>query len=254
MLRLENKVALVTGGTGGLGSEIAREFAREGAAVAVIDRAAGDEIVAELVQLGASALALTVDITREPEVEAAVAEIERTLGPINILINVAGIAGSASPTHEATESEFDAVFAVNVKGTFFCTKHVIRGMLEGGRGGSIVNISSTYGVAANADIPLYHATKAAVIMMAKTDGVTYATRGIRSNAIVLGSTKTPMAEAAGAVSPEGAAYLQNLIDLHPVKRQAEAIEIARVVAFLASDDASYITAAAVPVDGGYTAV
>lgn len=254
MRLLEGKVAVITGGAGGLGSEIAREFAREGATVAILDREPGTEITEELAAMGAHALAVTVDITRENEVEAAFATIEHRFGPISSLVNAAGIAGSPSPTHEVTEAEFDIVFSVNVKGTFLCTKHALRSMLAGGKGGAIVNIASTYGVAANADIPLYHATKAAGIMMAKTDGVTYATRGIRSNAIVLGSTRTAMADAAAAVSADSAGYLQTLIDLHPIKRQAEAIEVARVVAFLTSDAASYITAAAIPVDGGYTAM
>ncbi|WP_331251637.1 SDR family NAD(P)-dependent oxidoreductase [Rhodococcus opacus] len=103
-------------------------------------------------------------------------------------------------------------------------------------------------------MPLYHATKAAVLMMAKTDAVTYAAEGIRANAIVLGTTRTAMSEAAMSISPEGSAYLQNLIDLHPLKRQAEPDEVAKVVGFLAGPDASYITAAAIPVDGGYTAI
>ncbi|MFI5436636.1 SDR family NAD(P)-dependent oxidoreductase [Rhodococcus baikonurensis] len=201
-----------------------------------------------------TAIQLAVDITENATVEAAFSEIQNRLGSIDILVNAAGITGTSRPTHEATEKDFDDVFAVNVKGTFFCSKYAIQSMKRHKTGGAIVNISSTYGVAANADIPLYHATKAAVIMMAKTDAVTYASDGIRANAVVLGTTRTPMSQAAMSISPEGAAYLQNLIDLHPLKRQAEPEEIAKAVAFLAGPDASYITAAAIPVDGGYTAV
>ncbi|MFC9764167.1 SDR family NAD(P)-dependent oxidoreductase [Rhodococcus jostii] len=253
-MKLNNKVAVVTGGAGGLGTEISRELARQGAAVAILDRDSVDDVASHVSAEGTKAIQLDVDITNNSEVESAFGEIESLLGPVDILVNAAGITGTSRPTHEATEDDFDDVFAVNVKGTFFCSKYAIRSMLQHKSGGSIVNISSTYGVAANADIPLYHATKAAVLMMAKTDAVTYAAEGIRANAIVLGTTRTAMSEAAMSISPEGSAYLQNLIDLHPLKRQAEPDEVAKVVAFLAGPDASYITAAAIPVDGGYTAI
>ncbi|MDJ0396729.1 SDR family NAD(P)-dependent oxidoreductase [Rhodococcus sp. G-MC3] len=253
-MKLNTKVAVVTGGAGGLGTEISRELARQGASVAILDRDSVDDIASLVSAEGRKAIQLGVDITSNDEVHAAFEQIEQLLGPVDILVNAAGVTGTSRPTHEATEDDFDTVFAVNVKGTFFCSKYAIQSMLSQQGGGSIVNISSTYGVAANADIPLYHATKAAVIMMAKTDAVTYAADGIRANAIVLGTTRTPMSTAAMSISPEGSAYLQNLIDLHPLKRQAEPDEVAKVVAFLAGPDSSYITASAIPVDGGYTAI
>jgi len=242
---LEGKVAIVTGGAGGVGSAVAALFAAEGAKVAIFD-------VKDQAPEGA-AFYRKVDISNEDAVKRAVADVAKEVGLPNVLVNAAAITGTGAQTHEATADDFDKVFSVNVKGTFLCTKYVIAGLLEASAPGAIVNISSTYGVVGNADIPLYHGTKAAVRLLSKCDAVAYAEKGIRSNAIILGSTRTDMTVAAMNASPAGAEYIQTLIDAHPMKRQAEPIEIARVIAFLASDLASYVTGADIAVDGGYTA-
>ena len=242
---LDGKVALVTGGAGGVGSAVVALFANEGAKVAVFDMKDHGPEAAEFYR--------KVDITDESAVRDAISHVREEIGQPNVLVNAAAIAGSGAATHEATVEDFDRVFSINVKGTFLCTKHFIAGLLASGQTGSIVNISSTYGVIGNADIPLYHGTKAAVRLLSKCDAVTYAEKGIRSNSIILGSTRTDMTLAAMNASAEGAAYVRNLIAAHPMKRQAEPVEIARVIAFLASDLASYVTGADVPVDGGYTA-
>lgn len=242
---LEGKVAIVTGGAGGVGSAVAALFAAEGAKVAIFD-------VKDQAPEGA-AFYRKVDISNEDAVKRAVADVAQQVGLPNVLVNAAAITGTGAPTHEATAEDFDKVFSVNVKGTFLCTKYVIAGLLEASAPGAIVNISSTYGVVGNADIPLYHGTKAAVRLLSKCDAVAYAEKGIRSNAIILGSTRTDMTVAAMNASPAGAEYIRTLIDAHPMKRQAEPIEIARVIAFLASDLASYVTGADIAVDGGYTA-
>jgi NAD(P)-dependent dehydrogenase (short-subunit alcohol dehydrogenase family) len=254
MKRLEGKVAMITGGTGGLGEATSLLFAAEGAKIAIVDRdqEKGDRLAARIRGDGGQAGFFRVDIAKAAEVERCVGAIVETFGALDILVNNAAVTGTASPTHEATEAEFDAVFAVNVKGTFLCTKHAMAHMLPAGRG-SIVNISSTYGVVGNADIPLYHATKAAVRLLAKSDAVTYAGRGIRVNSVLPGSIRTPMAVEAARINPDGENYLKNLIAQHPMGRQAEPIEIARAVLFLASDEASFITGVDLPVDGGYTA-
>ena len=251
MKRLENRIAIVTGGGGGVGSAVAAIFVEEGARVAVFD--SREKAPDALTALGTSLRYHTVDITDEGAVSAAIADVAATWGTPDVLVNAAAIAGSGKPTHEATVADFDAVFSVNVKGTFLCTKHVIAGLLEAGKPGSIVNISSTYGVVGNADIPLYHGTKAAVRLLSKCDAVTYAGKGIRSNSIILGSTRTEMTLRAMEASPEGAAYVRNLIDAHPMKRQADPVEIARVALFLACDESSFVTGADIAADGGYTA-
>jgi NAD(P)-dependent dehydrogenase (short-subunit alcohol dehydrogenase family) len=254
MNRLDGKVAIVTGGTGGIGQAITELFANEGAKVAIFD-IAKKEATQLLDRIGATGPSrfYEVDITSSSAVERAVRAVSDDLGPIDILVNNAAIPGTSRLTHEASAEDFDRVFAVNVKGTFLCTKFVVANMLAERRKGSIVNISSTYGMVGNADLPLYHATKAAVIMMTKSDGVTYAEQGIRFNAVLPGSTRAPMALAAASISAEGADYIKNLVARHPIQRQAEPMEIAYGVLFLASDEASYITGAQLPIDGGYTA-
>ncbi|TGT54064.1 SDR family oxidoreductase [Mesorhizobium sp. M00.F.Ca.ET.170.01.1.1] len=251
MKRLAGRTAIVTGGAGGVGSAITALFVSEGAKVAVFD--SKDAAPAALAALGEDLRYYQVDITDEGSIAAAVSGITAEWNVPDVLVNAAAIAGSGRPTHEATVADFDAVFSVNVKGTFLCTKHVIAGLLAVGRPGSIVNISSTYGVVGNADIPLYHGTKAAVRLLSKCDAVTYAGKGIRSNSIVLGSTRTEMTQRAMEESAEGAAYVRNLIDAHPMKRQADPTEIARVALFLASDESSFVTGADIAADGGYTA-
>ena len=255
MGKLDGKVAIVTGGTGGIGQAITTLFAREGAKVAVfdVDGANADALLDRVQASGGRASFRRVDITSASEVDRAVEAVADEFGPVDILVNSAAITGTSRLTHEATAADFDQVFAVNVKGTFLCTKSVVTQMLQTGRKGSVVNISSTYGVVGNADIPLYHATKAAVLMMSKTDGVTYADRGIRFNAILPGATRTPMSLKAASISPEGGEYIRNLIAAHPMKRQAEPIEIANGVLFLASDEASFVTGTHLTIDGGYTA-
>ncbi|TGS71724.1 SDR family oxidoreductase [Mesorhizobium sp. M3A.F.Ca.ET.201.01.1.1] len=252
MKRLAGRIAIVTGGAGGVGSAITALFVSEGAKVAIFD--SKDTAPDALAALGEAAVRYyKVDITDEGVISAAISNIAAEWGVPDVLINAAAIAGSGKPTHEATVADFDAVFSVNVKGTFLCTKHVIAGLLAVGQPGSIVNISSTYGVIGNADIPLYHGTKAAVRLLSKCDAVTYAGNGIRSNSVVLGSTRTEMTQRAMEESAEGAAYVRKLIDAHPMKRQADPIEIARVALFLASDESSFVTGADIAADGGYTA-
>ena len=251
MKRLDNRVAIVTGGAGGLGSAVVSLFVEEGARVAVFDTK--DALPAPLAALGDRVRYRRLSITDENAVASAVRETAGAWHQPDVLVNAAAIAGSGKPTHEATEADFDAVFGVNVKGTFLCTKHFIGGLLAAGKPGSIVNISSTYGVIGNADIPLYHGTKAAVRLLSKCDAVTYAEQGIRSNSIILGSTRTEMTLKAMAESPQGAEYVRQLVDAHPMKRQAEPIEIARVALFLASDESSFVTGADIAADGGYTA-
>jgi len=255
MGRLSGKVAIVTGGTGGIGQAITELFAREGAKVAVFDveERAAAELLDRVAAANGRATFHKVDITSAADVERAVQAASDDLGPIDILVNAAAITGTSRLTHEATAEDFEQVFAVNVKGTFLCTKFVVARMLAAGHKGSVVNISSTYGVIGNADIPLYHATKAAVLMMAKTDGVTYAEHGIRFNAVLPGATRTPMALKAASISPEGAEYIKNLVANHPMKRQADPVEIANGVLFLASDEASFVTGTQLAIDGGYTA-
>lgn len=250
--RFAGRVAVVTGAAGGIGQAVCAAFAAEGATVVGVDRdAQAGAALAE--RLGTPFRFHLLDLCDAAAIAATFGRLEADLGPVDVLVNNAGIAGSGQPTHEASEADFDSVFSVNVRATFLCSKAVLGRMVEAGRTGVIVNVSSINAVIGNADIPLYHATKAAVSMLARCDGISYATRGIRINAVLPGSTRTPMSMAAAAVSPEGDAYLKNLVARHPLGRQAEPAEVAAAILFLASDEASFITGAELIVDGGYTA-
>lgn len=253
MRRIEGKVAVVTGGASGIGQAICRVLAGEGANVALLDlsdeRAA--ETVEEIQQSGGSARWWHCDVTDEAEVESVFAEVARSFGGIDVLVNTAAIAGTPRLAHEATEEEFDRVFAVNVKGTWLCTKHALRHMLEGG---SVVNVSSINGIIGNLDIPLYHATKGAVRLMAKTDAVAYARRGVRVNSVHPGSVRTPLSEKLAQDylgGPEE--YFRNLTEAHPIGRQGEPEDIAYGVLYLASDESKFVTGAELVIDGGYIA-
>lgn len=252
---MEGKVAIVTGGANGLGRATCKMLAREGARVAVVD--VDDEraqsVVEEIQRDGGEAKFWHLDVTDGPAVEEVVGEVARRFGKIDVLVNNAAVAGPQKPTHEVEEREYDEVFAVNTKGVFLCTKHVIPHLRLNG-GGSIVNISSVNGVTGSADIPIYHATKGAVRLMAKTDGVVYARENIRVNAIHPGSIRTPLSEALAHDDPGGpAAYREMLARLHPIGHQGEPEDVAYGVLYLASDESKFVTGSELVIDGGYTA-
>jgi NAD(P)-dependent dehydrogenase (short-subunit alcohol dehydrogenase family) len=250
--RFAGRVAVVTGAAGGIGQAVCTALVAEGAVVAGFDR--NREASATLAErLGSAFRFYPLDLTQSEEVTANMMRVENELGPVDILVNNTAVTGSPLPTHAASPADFDAVFDVNVKATFLCARVVLGRMIAMGRKGAIVNASSINAVIGNADIPLYHATKAAVSMLARCDGVAYAERGIRINAVLPGSTRTQMSRAAAAISPEGDNYLSSLIARHPMGRQAEPEEIAAAILFLASEEASFITGTELAVDGGYTA-
>lgn len=248
LLSLCGRRALVTGGAGGIGAAIVERFRDLGASVGIIDVAVPEY------EAGADRAFARSDITDEGEVGQAFENLATRLGgPFDILVNCAAIAGSGRPTHLAVEEDFDRVFAVNVKGAFLCSRAFIRDRLARDQTGVIVNVSSINGVIGNADIPLYHAAKAAMQLLSKSDAVTYADRGIRVNCVLPGSTHTELTLKAQAESDDPEEYVRKLIRAHPIGRQARPEEIANVVAFLASDASTFITGAEIAADGGYTA-
>jgi NAD(P)-dependent dehydrogenase (short-subunit alcohol dehydrogenase family) len=254
MARLRDKVTIVTGGGTGIGEATCHRFAEEGARVAVLDRdvAAGESTAAALAAAGAEALFVRTDVSQEAEVEAAVARVLERWGTVDVLVNNAAIPGVNKFAHEVAVAEWDLVFAVNVRGPFLCTKHVVPAMMKAGRG-SIVNFSSIYGLVGNDDLPPYHAAKGAVLMMTKTDAICYAPHGIRVNAVHPGSTKTPLFMKAGETYPGGLdLYLDMMRQKHPLTL-GEPVDVANCVLFLASDEARFVTGASLVCDGGYTA-
>jgi len=257
MNRVKDKVCIVTGAALGIGRACALRLAEEGARIALFDvlDAEGEALAAELSAAGHDAAYWHVDVSSEASVAAATDGAASRFGVVHVLVNNAGISGSTKPTHELTEAEWDAVQAVNVKGVFFCTKHAIPHMRRAGHG-SIVNLSSIYGLVGAADVPPYHASKGAVRLMSKTDAMIYAADRIRVNSVHPGYIRTPMVEHHLRIArPE--LDLEAAIDevgrLHPLGHMGEPDDIAWGVVYLASDESRFVTGTELVIDGGYTA-
>jgi NAD(P)-dependent dehydrogenase (short-subunit alcohol dehydrogenase family) len=253
--RVKNKVVIVTGGSRGIGEAICELLAREGAKVAVTDvlDKEGEKLVEKIKKKGGKAEYWHLDVTKESEVENVFSQVAKKFGKIDGLVNNAGILGANKPTDKITEEEWDKVMAVNVKGSFFCTKHVIPYMRKAG-GGSIVNISSVYGLIGNGDVPPYHASKGALIAMTKNDAVIYAKEGIRVNAVLPGAIWTKMVEdfltKSGMKIEEGK---KALASFHPIGHIGEPMDIAYGVLYLISEESKFVTGSLLVIDGGWTA-
>ncbi|MCW5251383.1 MULTISPECIES: SDR family NAD(P)-dependent oxidoreductase [unclassified Streptomyces] len=255
MGRLENKTALITGAAMGMGRATAELFAAEGAAVAVtdLDETRGRETVAAIRAAGGTAEFWSLDVARESSVKEVVDAAAQEFGGLDILVNCAGIIGVDKPTHELTEAEWDALFAVDVKGVFFCTKHAIPHMIARG-GGSIVNYSSIYGMIGNDEFTAYHVAKGAVSMQTKQDAATYGKYNIRVNSVHPSTVLTPLVEGIAADFPGGLpAYEEHMTGNQSLRRLGRPLDVAYGVLYLASDEADWVTGVNLPIDGGYTA-
>ncbi len=254
MNRLKGKTAIVTGAALGIGKACAIRLAEEGAGVALLDLhdSEGAAVVGELERRGLKARYWRCDVSKETEVSRAIGEAAAHFGRIDVLVNNAGISGANKPTHELTEAEWDQVQAVNVKGVFFCTKHAIPHLRAAG-GGSIINLSSIYGLVGGPDVPPYHASKGAVRLMSKTDALTYAPDRIRVNSIHPGFIWTPMVEHHLASLGDMDEARKMTAALHPLGHIGEADDIAWGVVYLASDESKFVTGSELVIDGGYTA-
>ena len=252
MKRAENKVVVVTGGALGIGRETCLLLAKHGAKVAVTDilDKEGETLVKEIKKSGGVAKYWHLDVSKEKEVEKVYAEVVKEFGKLDATVNNAGIAGADKPSHEVTEKEWDLVMGINVKGVFFCTKHSIPHMKKAG-GGSIVNISSIYGIVGAADLPAYHASKGAVRLMSKTDAIQYAKDKIRVNSVHPGFIWTPLVEELGKGDPK---FRKHLDSLHPIGHIGESIDIAYGILYLVSDESKFTTGSELVIDGGYTAI
>jgi NAD(P)-dependent dehydrogenase (short-subunit alcohol dehydrogenase family) len=247
-MRLDGKVALITGGAHGMGAAEARLFAREGARVVVADVRDGDgkTVVDEIVGARGEARYVHLDVTREAEWQQAVGFTVEAFGTLNVLVNNAGISGGIDADIMST-SAYDRLMEVNAKGTFLGMKYAIPVMEKAG-GGSIVNISSISGIAGQAVVHMgYNASKGAVRVMTKSAAVQHALSGIRVNSVHPG-VMPPM-----LTSSKDPAVREKLLKPVPMRREGRVEEVAYAVLFLASDEASYITGAELVVDGGYLA-
>jgi NAD(P)-dependent dehydrogenase (short-subunit alcohol dehydrogenase family) len=235
--RLAGKVALVTGAASGLGLATAERFTKEGAVVV-----GADVTTAEGVR--------TLDVRDEAAVAALVDAIVAEHGRLDVVVNYAGVAGGG-PVHLVDSAEWDRVLDVNLKGTFLVDKHALRPMLEQ-KSGSIVNVASVEGLQGTEGGSSYNASKAGVVMLTKNMAIDYGRAGIRVNAICPGFIDTPMFRAVMG-SDHMTRFRDEYRDDHMLGRFGRPEEIAAAALFLASDDASFVTGVALPVDGGYLA-
>jgi NAD(P)-dependent dehydrogenase (short-subunit alcohol dehydrogenase family) len=241
---LEGKVAVITGAGSGMGRASSKIFVREGAKVVAADISGGEKETAKA--LGANVLPVHCDVTQEADVEAMMRAAVENFGRVDAVLNVAGIAGAAMLA-DVTAEHYDRFMEVDLRGVFLGTKHGIRAMLAGGHGGSIVNWSSLAGLGAAPSTSVYSAAKAGVISFTKAAAVEYGAQGIRANCLCPGFIYTEMSAPGGE---KLAAYMGAKSALG---RGAQPEEVAEVAAFLASDRASYVSGAIIPVDGGWAA-
>ncbi len=248
MGRLAGKVAFVTGGARGIGRAIVEKFVAEGARVTFVDldEAAGRDVVRGL---GADAADFRcADVTAEGDVRRAIEAVAGARGTIDVLVNNAGVNAYFDAT-EMTEAEWDRVFAVDLKGAWLCAKHALRAMKRAGRG-SIVNIASIHATLTMAGMFPYAAAKSGIVGLTRSLALDYAPMGIRVNAVLPGWTRTRLVEEWFAMQPDPAEAERHVLGVHPLRRIATPAEIANLVAFVASDEASAITGAALAADCG----
>ena len=254
---LGGRVAVVTGGGRGIGAEVARRLAREGAAVAVAARSE-DEIGAlagELRQAGGRALAVPCDVTSEEGVAALARAVEGELGPVDLLVNNAGIA-SSSPLGRTTLEEWNRILAVNATGTFLCTRAFLPGMMERGRG-RVVNVASIAGVSGARYIAAYAASKHAVVGLTRSAAAEAASRGVTVNAVCPGYVDTAMTDLSVArivekTGLDAAEVRERLAKASPQGRLLQPGEVAALVVYLCGPEAGGINGQAIVLDGGGT--
>lgn len=248
-MRFENKTVLITGGNRGIGLAAARLFAEQGARVMLVarDQAKGEEEAERI----PNATFIQGDVSKSNDCQHAVEELIRVHGGLDVLVNCAGIIFRNRTVEQTTEEEWDATFDVNVKGAFLMSKHAMPFLRE--RKGCIVNVASYVGLVGFANTAAYAASKAALVNLTRTLALDHAREGVRVNAVCPGSVDTDMIREAWKKFGDVEEAKRVWAEKHPLGRIARAEEVANAILFLASDEASFITGVALPVDGGITA-
>ncbi|MBV1932379.1 MAG: SDR family oxidoreductase [Porticoccaceae bacterium] len=249
---LDGRIAVITGAGSGIGRGSALCFAEAGATVVVsdIDVAGGEGTVELIKQSGGAASFIKCDVSKAAEVEALIAGVVAEHGRVDCAYNNAGVEGESAPVHLCSEDNFDFNYKVNLKGVFLCMKYEIQQMLKQENGGSIVSTASIAGLVGGKYMGAYVAAKHGVVGLTKSAALEYATKKIRVNAVCPGAIRTPMLERLMEEKPKMAAAT---IAMEPIGRLGEPEEIGRAAAWLCSDQASFVTGHAMPVDGGIVA-
>lgn len=245
----KNKVALVTGGSSGIGRATALAFARKGAKIVVADWVENMETMDMIENLGGEALFVKCDVSNSADVKALIEKIIATFGRLDFAYNNAGIEGTSAPTQDCSEENWDKTIGINLKGIWLCMKHEIPVMLKKGKG-VIVNCSSVAGLVGFQGLPAYVASKHGVIGLTKTAALECAKHGIRVNVVCPGVIQTPMIDRLTGKKKEA---VEQFTGLEPIGRFGKPEEIANAVIWLCSDEASFVTGIEMPVDGGFVA-
>jgi NAD(P)-dependent dehydrogenase (short-subunit alcohol dehydrogenase family) len=245
----KNKVALVTGGSFGIGRATALAFARKGAKVVIADWIENEETMNLIENISGNAIFVKCDVSKSDDVKALIEKTIATFGGLDFAFNNAGIEGVSAQTQDCTEENWDKTITVNLKGIWLCMKYEIPEMLKKGKG-AIVNCSSVAGIIGFQGFPAYVASKHGVIGLSKTAALEYAKLGIRVNVVCPGVIQTPMIDRLTGKKKE---TIEQFTDLEPLGRFGEPEEIANTTVWLCSDEASFVTGLAMPVDGGFVA-
>jgi len=251
LARLENKIALITGAGTGIGRAIARAFVREGAKVALVGRRKEPlESVAQ--ECGDAALVCTADVSAQADIDRVLARVTARFGGMNVLVNNAGVL-HVGTAEQITEDQWAQTFNVNVRGLWLMSRAVLPHMRKAG-GGSIVNIASVLGINGARLRAAYAASKGAVVLLTKCMAIDHGAEKIRVNVICPSFVETDLTAEVIRKAPDPGSVRRERIAVHPIGRLGEPEDVAGLAAYLASDEASWVTGAAMPVDGGYLAV